>query len=178
MDRDLKCKVLELPYLGDKLGMVFLLPEERDGLGALEASLTSRHLTDIKGTFHLRPTKVEVSLPRFKLEAQFSLKETLHHLGITDLFDEATVDLTGIDGSGELVVSKVIHKAFITVDEEGSEAAAATAVVMVRRSLPRRIEFIADHPFLFMIREKATGTVLFLGRLSKPDSSKQGKDEL
>ena len=171
MNRDLKAKALELPYKSNKLSMLILLPDEKDGLATLESQIKAENLNDIEKLFPMGSIKTAVSLPRFKLEDSFSLGDALSALGMSDLFNAATADLSGIDGKGQLFVSKVVHKAFINVDEEGSEAAAATGVIMMLRSLPRIMEFKADHPFLFMIREKNTGSILFLGRMMKPETS-------
>jgi serpin B len=101
------------------------------------------------------------------METAFTLNEVLIALGMTDAFGDKA-DFSGMDGTKELLISKVLHKAFIEVNEEGTEAAAATAVVMKLRAMPQSIEFRADHPFLFIIRENQTGAILFMGRMLKP----------
>lgn len=128
----------------------------------------------------MRNVEVNVNLPRFKLEDSFDLGGTLADMGIRDLFNQNAADLSGLDGSRELFVSKVVHKAFVEVNEEGSEAAAATGVVIMLKSLPRSFNFKADHPFLFFIRENITGAVLFLGKYSRPAGAPEatGKTEL
>jgi serpin B len=159
-------QVLELPYSGDDLSMIVLLPRKTDGLAGLEAKLTVQNLAAWTGKLHRQ--KVEVFLPKFKMTAQFSLNEKLSALGMTDAFT-GKADFSGMTGNRDLYISAVIHKAFVEVNEEGTEAAAATAVVMAARSMPRPSPvFRADHPFLFLIRDNATGSILFLGRITDP----------
>jgi serpin B len=160
-------QILELPYAGDDLSMIVLLPEKLDGIGELENALTVANLT--RWTCDLRRMEVEVHLPRFKMSCQFELADTLKSLGIRDAFDGA--DFSGMDGTKMLYIWAVIHKAYVDVTEQGTEAAAATAVVMAMRSLPLPPPvFRADHPFVFLIRENSTGSVLFLGRVMNPNS--------
>uniref|UniRef100_A0A914VJC2 Serpin domain-containing protein n=2 Tax=Plectus sambesii TaxID=2011161 RepID=A0A914VJC2_9BILA len=159
------CQVLGMQYKGYELAMYVFLPKKRDGLAEVESSLTGeRMLQLIEGD---RRIEVEVHLPKFKLEMSFGLGETLSSLGMSDLFDCNKADLSNITGDKSLHVSAVIHKAFIEVNEEGSEAAAATAVVMmlecgmVGPDVPPP-KFIADHPFLFAISDGKS--LFFLGR--------------
>lgn len=156
-------QVLELPYVGEDLSMLVLLPQERDGLPSLEAALTVENLA--LWTQDLEPVTVQVWLPRFKLSGEFDLGETLEAMGMVDAFHAA--DFSGMTGQRDLFISAVVHKAFVDVNEEGTEAAAATAVVMGRGISPSPI-FCADHPFLFLIRENSSGSVLFLGRVVDP----------
>jgi serpin B len=114
--------------------------------------------------------RVQVSLPRFKLTAESELKDALSSLGMPVAFAGGEADFSGMTGTRDLVISAVVHKAFVEVDEKGTEAAAATGVVMARASLapaPPPI-FRADHPFLFLIRDNRNGSILFLGRLARP----------
>jgi serpin B len=157
--------LLELPYKGDRTSMVVLLPDARDGLAAVEKQPWGQELFE-----GLRETKLqEVVLPRFKLTARYELAKVLETLGMKTAFG-SKADFTGIAGKKDpLQISKVIHKAFVDVNEEGTEAAAATAVVMRAGGPPAAApRFVADHPFLFFIREKATGTILFVGRVVDP----------
>jgi serpin B len=160
-------QVLELPYAGDDLSMLVLLPTKVDGLGELEAGLTAENLTS--WTANLRSQKVAVFLPRFKSTSEFSLSGTLAALGMSDAFG-GQADFSGMDGRKDLFISDVIHKAFVEVNEEGTEAAAAIAIMMFESaapSNPRPIPvFRADHPFLFLIRDHRNGSVLFLGRVT------------
>nr|AHC06147.1 serpin 3 [Penaeus monodon] len=165
--RDLDSTILAMDYKGSRLSMVFILPNKRDGIAEVEAKLASADLYAIDNGLH--SVEVEVSLPRFKLEESLELVDYLQVLGMKDLFDEGRCDLSGISGNRDLYVSNVIHKAFLEVNEKGSEAAAATAVVAATRMLIRPIPpFIADHPFMFYIRDHRSGLVHFAGRFVKP----------
>ena len=174
--RDLKTKALELPYKGESLSMIILLPDDKDGLANLEAGLTADHLANLRHHPHSR-NDVKVALPRFKLKESASLKETLSNMGMLEVFSDSKSDLSKMDGTRNLFLSKVVHKAFIEVNEEGSEAAAATAAVVMLRSMPMVREFRADHPFLFMIRCNRTKSLLFMGKMESPSASAV-KDEL
>jgi len=160
-------QVLELPYRGDELSMVVLLPREKDGLPALEASLTGAKLRGLLSRLGRR--EIKVYLPRFKLESQFGLSHTLSALGMKDAFEPGKADFSGMDGGKDLFISAVLHKAFVDVNEEGTEAAAATGVVVGITAMPAPpIVFRADHPFIFLIRHRRSGAILFLGRMSNP----------
>jgi serine protease inhibitor len=163
-------QALEVPYVGDGLSMFVLLPGEVDGLGQLEATLTLENLD--RWTTNLRKRKVRVFLPKFKMTSQFTLNNTLIAMGMADAFDMGKADFSGMDGRKTwLYIAAAIHKAFIDVNEEGTEAAAATAVIMGVRSMPLPPPtFRADHPFLFLVRENSTGSILFLGRMADPSS--------
>ncbi|MDJ0755300.1 MAG: serpin family protein [Ardenticatenaceae bacterium] len=166
-DREL---LLELPYVDDSLSMIVLLPREIDGLARLEESLVKDGLTErLTG---LRREEVQVFLPRFKVTSSFRLSGTMPSMGMIDAFDENLADFSGIDGVKHwLYITAMVHKAFINVNEEGSEAAAATGVILGVRSAPPPVPvFRADHPFLFLIRENSTGSILFLGRVVNPPS--------
>ncbi len=165
--------LLELPYQGETASMYVLLPDKRDGLAALERRLPAT-LAALQGK--LAEQRVAVSLPTFVIDPPASLRlvPALKALGIKQLFDPDRADLTGIanppDPKDRLYVSDVLHKAFVKVDEKGTEAAAATAVVVARSGgMPAKpIAFTADHPFLFLIVDKTTGLVLFIGRVVEP----------
>jgi serpin B len=160
-------QVCELPYRGRDLVMTILLPPA-GRLADLERQIAAGDLgpfLDIRG---LR--EVDLYLPRFRMEAQFSLPETLKKLGIRDAFTGAA-DFSGMTGKRDLFLSDVIHKAFVEVNEKGTEAAAATAAVMRETAAPvpqPAVEFRADRPFVFAIRDRRSGAILFLGRLAKP----------
>jgi serpin B len=163
-------QAVELPYAGDRVSMVVLLPQAADGLSALEQGLTADKLAGWVGGMRSLPG--DIALPRFKTTTAFELKEPLEKLGMKRAFGPGA-DFSGILSTEPLWISKVIHKAFVDVNEEGSEAAAATAVVMTRAPSPpppERFTFRADRPFLFVIRDTATGTPLFVGRLVNPAS--------
>jgi serpin B len=158
-------QVLELPYAGGDLSMVVLLPKRTDGLSELERSLEPAKLAAWIAALDER--QVSVYLPRFKAESQFELKATLAAMGMPDAFG-SSADFTGMSPTGELFISLVVHKAWADVNEEGTEAAAATAVVMARVSFEEPTVFRADHPFIFLIRDTGTGSILFLGRVAEP----------
>ena len=158
-------QVLEMKYAGGDLSMVVLLPAAASSVEKLLEALP-RELDGWLAA--LSPERVDVYLPRFKLEQEFLLNDALIGLGMVDAFSEQDADFSGMATGGGLRISKVIHKAFVDVNEEGTEAAAATAVVMVTKSIMPAPVFKADHPFLFLIRDVRTGTILFMGRMSKP----------
>lgn len=167
----LHCQAVELPYAGENLSMFVLLPDQAlTSLFEVEKKLTANDLQNVKEKFHMSSQKVDLWLPRFSLDEKLSLAEMLAEMGMSDLFTDGAADLSGIDGSRKLYVSKVVHRAVVEVNEKGTEAAAATAVIMTFRSLPihEKEIFRADHPFLFFIQDKATGSILFLGRLVRP----------
>jgi len=168
-------KVLELPYKGGA-AMLVILPDKVDGLAAVEQSLDAAKLDAWRKAL-ADNGKVMVALPKFTIDppAAMELVPALKQLGMTLAFDPKTADLTGIgvppDPSRRLFISAVFHKAFVKVDEKGTEAAAATAVVVAEGAgaAPSQPEpFIADHPFLFAIVDQSTGLILFLGRVVEP----------
>jgi len=165
------CQVLKLDYAGDALSMIVLLPRAIDGLPRVEKGLTAEKLDGLCSGLIER--KVNVSLPKFRLLWSHQLSDTLSAMGMPDAFD-ARADFSGMDGKRDLAISAVIHKAFVDVNEQGTEAAAATAVVMARalmiKTEPPPV-FRADHPFLFLIRDEASGAILFMGRLASPDAA-------
>ena len=167
---DANVQVVSLPYAGNRLSMLVILPRQATGLVRVEEHLTRETLAAwVAG---LRRQKVVVMLPRFTMTSQFQLDSVLKAMGMTDAFDANTADFSGMAGpKAGLRIDAVLHKAFLEVNEEGTEAAAATAVVMRLEtasisSRPPPV-FQADHPFLFLIRDHS-GNVLFLGRLSNP----------
>jgi serpin B len=145
--------------------MLVYLPDKQGGVDRVATALADKALTDPA----LRPTEVKVFLPRFQAESGFGLRSVLTDMGMKAAFGPA--DFTGMSPDGkDLYVSDVLHKAFVDVNEEGTEAAAATAVIIKERSSarPEPVEFRADRPFAFAIRENATGALLFLGRYAGP----------
>ncbi|MHB1558833.1 MAG: serpin family protein [Isosphaeraceae bacterium] len=160
-------KILELPYGEGDLAMLVLLPDQIEGLPALEARLTADNLS--RWQSGLRKQKVRVYLPRFTMTSRFELADVLREMGMTRLFNPREADLSGLSSEEELAVSEVIHKAFVDVNEEGTEAAAATAVgIRTAAMIAEPPVFRADHPFVFLIRDNRTGSILFLGRLVNP----------
>jgi serpin B len=156
---------VELPYKGGQLAMLILAPRD-DRAAAFEAALSAAALDGV--TAALAEREVLLRLPKFKLSAKFKLKPTLAGLGMPAAFS-SEADFSGIDGTRQLAISDVIHQAFVAVDEKGTEAAAATAVVAPPPSIPQvEVELNLDRPFLFLIRDAPTGAVLFMGRLADP----------
>ena len=163
-------KLLDLPYGKGDLSAIVLLPDSIDGLPALEEKLNLKNLTRWLGT--LLRQKVDVFLPRFQLTSQFALNQALEAMGMPLAFDENEADFSGISTEDRLYISAVVHKAFVDLNEQGTEAAAATGVVMAVRAamLPRPpAVFRADHPFLFLIVDNRTKSILFLGRVVNPN---------
>jgi serpin B len=158
-------QLLEFPYVGEDLAMIVLLPKEIDGLERIEKDLTIENLEN--WTIGLWETEVVVSLPKFNMSGKFMLGGTLASMGMPDAFG-GDADFSGMDGTETMAISEVVHKAFIEVNEEGTEAAAATAVVMARSIPPPPPIFTASHPFVFLIRDTGSGSILFLGRLANP----------
>lgn len=165
-------RLLEIPYKGNTMSMVILLPDAIDGLPALEKQCTADNLnTWLKELQSAESPNTRLSLPKFKLETSYDLIPTCKALGMTRPFAFETADFSGMLGKpGDLCIAQIKHKAVLEVNETGTEAAAATAVEMALRSMPRKpVEFNADHPFLFLIREHSTNSILFMGRMSNPE---------
>lgn len=164
-------QAVELPYQGGELSMMVLLPRNVDGCTGLEAYLTPALLA--RSLSQMKKQKVEIFLPRFKLESKFELQQTLAKMGMPNAFG-AAADFSGMDGTRNLFISAVFHKAWGEVNEEGTEAAAATAITIKRSAIIREPApppvFRADHPFIFLIRDARSGSLLFLGRLANPAS--------
>ena len=156
-------QALALPYVGKNLSMVVLLPEKLDGLKEFEKTLTEAKLRDWPSRMH--EVVLDVRLPKFKMTEEFDLRQVLSELGMPLAFEPGAADFSGMNGGKErLYISDVVHKAFVEVNEEGTEAAAATAIFT---TVSGRIgpAFRADHPFVFLIRDNRSGAILFLGRL-------------
>lgn len=162
-----KIQALELNYLGGNISMVVLLPKDRDGIESLEQLMNKNKFDSIKNSMTKQPLTVE--MPKFEFETEYDLISPLEHLGLHDAFDEDMADFQGITDE-QIYLAQAKHKAFVNVDEEGTEAAAITALVFEFTSGPPEPvnEFIADHPFMFIIQEKETGEILFIGRLVSP----------
>jgi serpin B len=169
---DAAVQVLSLPYRGGDASMLVILPRDPDGLAAVEQSLSADRLTRWLGALH--PVRVDARIPRFELTEAFDAVQALEGLGISLAFGPRA-DFSGMVADEPLSIGAVLHQAFVHVDEEGTEAAAATAATMVATSAapPREppVSFVADHPFLLLIRHERTGCVLFMGRLSDPTRS-------
>ncbi|MCX6644837.1 MAG: serpin family protein [bacterium] len=161
-------QAIEMPYVGETTSMVVILPAiER--FGEIEQNLDYSMLKEIIDGFQSQ--EVDLTLPKFEFDSAFALSDKLKALGMTSAFEYGLADFSGMDGTVELFISEVLHKAFVKVDEEGTEAAAATAVVMElgMAAMPEDVvEFRADHPFIFLIRDVNNGSILFLGRMLNP----------
>jgi len=162
-------QVLRMPYHGDRLSMLAVLPPERGGIGQLEERLSADLLREWRDV--LQETDVTVSFPKFKAKTNYDLIGYLKSLGMSDVFDETAADLSGIANVDRqnLYVKKALHDAYVQVNEEGTEAAAVTTIVIFAEDeAPEPPRFTADHPFLFVIQDDESGTVLFMGRVSDP----------
>jgi len=160
-------QLVELPYDGGKLSMVILLPDE-GSFEAFEADLTAERIDALLSELSYR--RVALEMPKFEFESEFGLTDTLREMGMPIAFS-SDANFSGMTGDRDLFITDVVHKAFVSVDEEGTEAAAATAVMMGRTSLPEEpVEVSLDRPFLFGIRDRETGALLFFGRMMEPSS--------
>ncbi len=160
-------QILELPYEGDDLSMMIILPRSKN-IGSVDKDLNWERIEELKAI--LSPRRVEVYLPRFTFKTKYNLTVNLSQLGMPNAF-APHCDFSGIDGTKNLYVKAVVHQAFVDVNEEGTEAAAATGVVVGITSVGPQIPvFRADHPFIFVIQEKTTGNILFIGRVVKPEA--------
>jgi len=157
-------QIVEMPYSDEKLSMVVLLPKDPSAMPSASA-----WLSDAAKLQSLEPRQVAVTLPKFTIRTQLDLSGPLKKLGMTDAFNAVATDFGRMSPTGQLFISAVVHEAFIEVDETGTEAAAATGVAMALKMAPKDppVVFQADRPFWFFIRDTESGTVLFVGRLSK-----------
>ncbi|KFZ65140.1 Heterochromatin-associated protein MENT [Podiceps cristatus] len=166
-----KFKIIELPYVENELSMFVLLPDDisdnTTGLELVERELTYEKLAEWTKSANMIKAEVDLYLPKLKMEENYDLKSTLSSMGIRNAFDPVQADFTGMSAKKDLFISKVIHKAFVEVNEEGTEAAAATGILVLRSKAPT-MTFKADHPFLFFIRHNKSQTILFFGRLCSP----------
>ncbi len=167
-------QVLEMPYThrsGKELSMVVILPGGNVSLAAAEGSLSGSGLSDLKS--RLSPQRVMVYFPKFRLETDYSLTGDLKAMGMPIAFSDGA-DFSGMDGTRNLVISDIVHKAYIDVNEEGTEAAAATGGIFTSKAMfpeqPVPV-FRADHPFIFFIQDRDTGAILFMGRILNPAGS-------
>src|SRR5262249_14426479 len=151
------------PFKGKDLSLVVLLPGAPDGLAALEAGLDGPTLVQAIGSAQVYGEATDVTFPKLPLTSSFDLASGLGALGVTSVFDPTRADLSGIDGGYDLYVSSAVHKAVITIDEQGAEAAAATGVAVTDTSLPA--PFAVDRPFVFLIYDHVTSSILFIGRV-------------
>ena len=169
-------QMLELPYVGNEMSMIVLLPKEVDGFKQFGVNLSAENLKRWKGRLSKR--EVLVFLPKFKMTSIFSLDKTLVSMGMVDAFSQSRANFAGMDGRPDwLYLGAVIHKAFVEVNEEGTEAAAVTLSMMYAgRGIPTPPPppppiFRADHPFIFLIQDNQTGSILFMGRVTDPTNT-------
>ncbi len=156
-------QIVQLPYQGDTLSMLIILPHEKDGISSVEENLSAENLTAWQNSLYM--SKVNVSIPKFELETDYDLKPILGNLGMIDAFSEKIADFSGMSDA-DLFIDEAVHKAFVNVNEKGTEAAAATGFGIALESAPQIIQ--ADHPFLFVIQDDTTGNILFIGRVTNP----------
>ncbi|XP_049756230.1 serpin B11-like isoform X1 [Elephas maximus indicus] len=161
-------QVLELPFVNNRLSMIILLPVGTAKLEQIEKQLNLKTFQEWTSSSNMLEREVEVHIPRFKLEIKYELNSLLKSLGMTDIFDPIKADLSGMSSAKNLYLSKVIHKSYVDVNEEGTEAAAATGDLIVVKRFPIRTQFMANRPFLFFIRHIHTNMILFCGKLASP----------
>ncbi|XP_059793779.1 serpin B9 [Balaenoptera ricei] len=165
---EVQAQVLELPYAGEELSMVILLPDDHVALSSVEKHLTFEKFLAWTHPDCMKSTEVEVFLPRFKLEEAYDLGSVLQGLGVVDAFQQGRADFSAMSADSDLCLSRFAHKSLVEVNEEGTEAAAAVAVTVVECCLESGPRFCADRPFLFFIRHNKASSILFCGRLSSP----------
>jgi len=159
-------QIVELPYQGGTAVMDIIVPDQGE-FASIESELDGDKISVMLAS--LQPAALELGLPKFSFGASFDLGEQLAALGMPDAFDRDLADFSGMTGARDLYISKVLHQAFVAVDEKGTEAAAATAVIMGPTSAPMpQAQLIVDRPFVFAIRDLASGQILFLGRVLDP----------
>ncbi|HEY1697805.1 MAG TPA: serpin family protein [Polyangiaceae bacterium] len=165
---DVPCAALEMPYGAPGVAMIVLLPDARDGLPKLEAKLDGALLDTAMA--RLQQARVDLAFPRFRATSALQLGEVLSAMGMPAAFAADQADFSGMDGTREIFIGAVVHKAFVSVDEKGTEAAAATAVAMAGAGMPTEppVPFHADHPFVYVIADTTNHTILFMGRVVDP----------
>ena len=162
-------QVLEIPYKDNRASMVIFLPYKNNGIAEFEKLFDYTYYQDIIASF--QTNEVRLSLPKFQTTFKINLGSTLSQMGMPLAFSRDSADFSGMTGKRDLCISNVVHQAFIDVDEQGTEAAAATAVIMMTTSAPPKTDikvFDADRPFVFLIKDNATGSILFMGKVMKP----------
>uniref|UniRef100_A0A286XDE9 Serpin domain-containing protein n=1 Tax=Cavia porcellus TaxID=10141 RepID=A0A286XDE9_CAVPO len=166
---EVQAQVLELPYVGQELSMVIVLPDEGVDLSTVEKSLTFEKLQTWTRPGQMERTEVEVFLPRFKLGENYNMVPVMQALGVVDAFQQGKADLSGMVVDSELCLSKFVHRSVVEVNEVGTEAVVVTAVMVIPGCCEKSLRmFCADHPFLFFIRHSATHSLLFCGRFASP----------
>jgi serpin B len=159
-------QAVELPYTGDRISMLVIVPDEGT-FADFEAGFSAEQIAAIRDGLERR--SVELTFPKFTFETSFSLADTLKQMGMADAFAPGQADFSGMDGKNDLFISDVFHKAFVAVDEKGTEAAAATAVVVgVTSVMMPDVQLVVDRPFIFLILDQQSGSILFMGRFVQP----------
>ena len=164
--------MVELPYTGDRIVLQVLLPNEKHKIGEVEEKLMNHRIQELFEHASNYET-VDINLTKFKLEQTINLKNHLVTLGVKDMFMPGLADFSGIDGTRQLCVSRVLQKAYFEITEDGTEAAAATAVIMKYGACsqpPPSKQFVANHPFIFFMRDRTTGILLFMGKMANPQA--------
>jgi len=158
-------EILKMPYQGNDVSMIVILSKENN-ISVVESFLNAGSLEDWNSS--IREIKININIPKFKFETEYNLNNLLVKMGMIDAFSPNDADFSGMDGTKNLFISDVLHKAFVEVNEEGTEAAAATSVIVTTSAIP--FTFNADHPFVFLIRHEKTGAILFMGKIINPSS--------
>lgn len=161
-------QLLDMPYKGKNVSMIIILPKKNEGLTLMEEFMNWKQFEDVRKNMVYH--KVKISLPKFNLTSELELKNTLSIMGMADAFGKEA-DFSGITGNKDLMIDKVIHKTFISVNESGTEAAASTAILNSPGSgstLQKQVEFKANHPFVFILKSNSTHCILFIGRVTNP----------
>ena len=172
-------RAIRLPYEVGALAMIIALPNDVDGLAEVAKRFDANELSAVTAALNATPAKlVALAMPRFKISFMANLKEVFKQLGLSEAFDERRADFSGMTGrpasEGSLRIDEIVHRAVIDVMEDGTEAAAATAVIMAPKAAPHPQQppqpepFRVDHPFLYFIADRASGAVLFEGRIVDP----------
>ncbi len=156
-------QILKLPYEDNDLSMLVILPKENN-ISIVDSSLNTLNIEDWNDNLH--EIKINIDIPKFKFKTEYNLNNVLTKMGMVDAFSEIDADFSGMDGTKSLFISDILHKAFVEVNEEGTEAAAATAVIITTSVVTT--EFNADHPFVFLIQHEETGAILFMGKIMNP----------
>ncbi|KAJ1087892.1 hypothetical protein NDU88_001051 [Pleurodeles waltl] len=172
-DKNVSYQVLELPYKGEAISLILVLPAESVTIEEMEKVITADLIKAC--IFEMEEEDVEVSLPRFKIEHKLDLKKSLHMLNVTEIFNHGC-DLSGITEPADIYVSNVVQKVSIEINEDGSEAAASTGMDISAMSMVR-YQFVANRPFMFIIKENLLGSILFMGKLTNPGTKPaRGRD--
>jgi serpin B len=158
-------QILQLNYYGNDLSMIIILPKENN-ISIAESTINAGNLSNWRN--NLIAEKIDVEIPKFKFEKKYQLNNMLKEMGIIDAFNPGMANFSGMDGTDNLFISKALHQSYVEVNEEGTEAAAATSIIMELTAIPDIIEFKADHPFIFLIQHEETGAILFMGKVMNP----------